>query len=606
MKKKVNRTDRIERLAKRLLLRFEKQQEKKEVYKKRKPFMLKERMRPRSRQIIAYDFETTSIKSGTPELRYLTAFNADIEYSISTPVLNLPQLSQILQSQFLTAELNNARFVAWNANNFDVYFIAASLLNCEEYILRPYLTKSKKIRGLRVILKSDEKTSWEFLDGMSMTGITKPLKDFLKVFAPDFQKMENVINFDAGEEFDCLNPAHVEYAYRDSVGLWHALQAAEKITKEHFGLPLQPTIGNLGIKAFQANLPSSIKIWALNPVVEKIVKQQVMRGGYCFCNKKYYGEVWKYDINQAYAAAMRESFLPAGSATHSGGINRYAKCAIYLIDAVKPTNKIPFYWRDLEQKSHFSLTDIKDAWITSTEYLQLISEKWSITVKDGWFWDDHFKMKKYVDKLENLRVNAQGGTKSAQGEMVKAIGNNSYGKTVEVLGGIELLLAPDCPPGFSAYQDDDELFQHIWFKFGEPGIRDYQQPHVGAFITAQVRMVLRRAILKNPDAWLYADTDGVIFSEPVELDFSPTRYGAWKIEAEGEKFRIITKKVYANDDASEKHAKGVNISRLTNQDFIDWFDGRPPIQTQTQRSNFLSAMTGSAMFFERTKVGQKI
>lgn len=601
----ISRTERVNRLEKQLLARFEKQQEKKEAYKRRRPLMIKERGRLRLRPMIAYDFETTNIKEGTPEVRYLTAYNPDLEFSVSVALKNLTQLLAVLQSRFLTDDLSGARFVAWNANNFDVYFIGASLLHCKEYVLRPYLTKSKKIRGLKVVRRDNDKISWEFLDGMSMTGIQKPLKDFLKVFAPDYLKLTGTIDF-SKEEFDPANPAHVEYAYRDSVGLWHALQSAESITKEHFKLGLQPTIGNLGIKVFQSHLPFSVKVWALPPDLEKVVKQQVMRGGYCYCAKKYHGPVWKYDINQAYAAAMRETWLPAGSAVHNGEVNRYAKCAVYLVDAYHPNNKAPFYWRDLDGKSHFSFDELNSAWITSTEYAQLVKEKWRVKVLDGWFWEDHFKMKKYVDKLEFLRVGEGRNPKDAQGEMIKYIGNNSYGKTVETLGGIELLLAPECPKDFAAYQDDDELFQHIWFRFQKPGVREYHQPHIGAFITAYVRMVLRRAILLNPDAWLYADTDGIMFSEPVNLDFSATRYGAWKIESEGDSFHIITKKVYANDDASEKHAKGVNINRLDRHDFKAWFDGLPPTQQQVQRGNFLSTMTGSNMFYNNIKSGQKI
>lgn len=601
--RKSNRTARINAISKKLVVRFEKHQEKNQGHKRRKPLVAKERTRVRIRHLIAYDLETTRIESGTPKPLYLTAFNDDIGFSVSIPVRNLKHLLEILETRFLLEDYNHARFVGWNANNFDVYFVAAALLHSDSYILRPYLTKSKKIRGLKVIAKTDETVSWEFLDGMSMTGIQKPLKDFLKVFAPEHQKLE-APDFEH-EEFNAHNPAHVDYAMRDSVGLWHGLQAAEAIVKEHFKLGLQPTIGNLGIKAFQAHLPRSVKVWAMPMPVIRIVRNYVMRGGYCYCNRKYHGPVWKYDINQAYAAAMREAWLPAGSVVHTSGVHKYAKCAIYLVNAKNLRNTVPFYWRDLEQSAQFTIDEILGTWITSIEYEQLKREGWEIDVMDGYFWDDHFKMKAYVDKLENLRVGEGRDPKSAQGEMVKAIGNNSYGKTVEQLEGIELILARECPEGFSQYQDDDELFKHIWFRFSEPGIRDYHQPHIGAFITAQVRMVLRRAILLNPGAWIYADTDGVMFSEPVDLPLSQTEYGKWKLEAAGEIYRIIAKKVYANEDASEKHAKGININRLSEVDFINWFNGSPPVQTQIQRSNFLAAMSGENMFFERVKVGQK-
>ena len=106
-----------------------------------------------------------------------------------------------------------------------------------------------------------------------------------------------------------------------------------------------------------------------------------------------------------------------------------------------------------------------------------------------------------VNRLESLRVPAP---KSAQGIIMKCIGNNSYGKTVERLEGVDMLLAPTKPEGYSEYptaHDDDETFAHVWFRFAKPLTREFHQPQLGAFITAHVRMVLRRAILLAPDAW---------------------------------------------------------------------------------------------------------
>jgi hypothetical protein len=601
------RENRINRLSKKLLERFERFNEKTDAHKKRKPFRLKERKRAKITKMIAYDLETTNIEKGTPKVLYITAFSKQLDFTLSMPVKDLTHLLVILERYFLDDEFVNCRFVAWNANNFDVYFIAAALLSSPYYILYPYMTKGKKIRGLRVVSRENDKKQWEFLDGMAMTGIQKSLDSFLKVFAPDYKKLKDAIDF-SKETFDPSNPLHVDYAMRDSEGLYYGLIKAESIIKEHFNLGLQPTVGNLGIKVFQSQIPENVTVWALPMKVQKIVTDQVMRGGYCHCVGKYYGQVWKYDINQAYAAAMREAWLPCGNVLqiNKKEINKYAPCAIYLVDAFHPTNFVPFYWKDHEQNAMFTNNEINNAWLTSIEIVQLMKENWKIKVHDGYFWNDQFKMTEYVNKLEHLRNAGEGGSKGAQGEMIKAVGNNSYGKTVEQLEGLELILALECPDGYAQYQGDEDLFKHVWFKFNEPSIREYHQPQIGAFITAHVRMVLRRAIMLNPKAWLYADTDGIMFSEPVDLDISPTVYGKWKVEAEGAIFRLITKKVYANDDASEKHAKGVNISRLTNQDFIDWYNGKPPIQTQVQRSNFVQAMTGFDMFYERTKIGQKL
>jgi hypothetical protein len=118
-------------------------------------------------------------------------------------------------------------------------------------------------------------------------------------------------------------------------------------------------------------------------------------------------------------------------------------------------------------------------------------------------------------------------------------------------------------------------------------------------------MKVRRAALLDAGAFLYADTDCVIFSRPVPaLPIDPARYGLWKIEAAGVRYIICNKKVYAAEDGSVKHAKGLNVGRLTMADFEAWHDGRPPKQDQLQRRNWLRFLMGESMFTPVSKVGQ--
>lgn len=601
----VKRDARIGALAKRLAIRFR-------VARARNPDLKilkrKERKRPRLSRLIAYDFETTSIRAGTPQPLYITAFGHNVK--VSEPLENLYDVLDVLNKHFLLDELNRAKFIAWNGNNFDVFIIAAALLHSDDYILRPYLTRGKSLRGLRVIPKDPvlaETHSWEFLDGMAMLGMVgKKLSDFLKQFAPDYLKIEGAINFDK-EEFDPNNAQHVEYAERDSEGLWHGMMAAQQIVVDHFRIGLSGTIGNLGIKIFQSFIPERVKVREPSYHLVEILKNYVMRGGYCYSVKKYDGPVWKYDLNQAYAAAMRDARLPCGDVFRiAGAVSTMARAFIVRLSATNPRNKIPFYYRSIETDSTvFGMTEIKDTWITSLEYEQLLKEKWQIKIIESWNWSETFDMREYVNKLEHLRVNAPGGPKSPQGEIMKAIGNNSYGKTVETLDGLELVLANQKPDGFAEFYNDDERLSHIWFRFCDPSIRDYHQPQLGCFITAHVRMVVRRAALLNPDAWIYADTDCVVFTQYVPLQCDSKKYGFWKIESEGDGHIFITKKVYAKSDGSEKHAKGLNKKNLSMDDFRLWFQGIPPLQEQLQRNNFVKVMAGSPMYRTQKKYGQK-
>jgi hypothetical protein len=278
---------------------------------------------------------------------------------------------------------------------------------------------------------------------------------------------------------------------------------------------------------------------------------------------------------------------------------------------------------DAQGAAQFSDREITDSWITSIEVEQLIAEGWILNVREGYGWEEAFRMREYVGKLESLRVNAPDGPSGALGTMVKSIGNNSYGKTVESLDGMELLMSVERPvatareletngkrASWHPYHADDEQLENIWFRFREPGWREYHQPQLGAFITAHVRMLVRRAALLAPRDFLYADTDCVVFSRPVPLPVDPKKYGMWKLEASAAPYWLIAKKVYAQQDGDwseshPRHAKGMNVKKLTRSHFQRWHEGLAPAQEQAQRSNFVAFCAGAPMFKSRSRVGQR-
>lgn len=535
----------------------------------------------------------------------------------------MAHLTRILKTQFLTDANVGVKFVAWNGNRFDAYFVAAALVLESGFTLKPYMTKSKSLRGLRVIQRLDaagneldpeHAPAWEFLDGIAMLGLAGVnLEKFLLNFAPDHAKLTGVIDFEK-EEFDPDNPRHREYAMRDSVGLWHGMQRAQEIMLRTFNEPLAVTMGGVCIKIFAANIARDVVIQAPTPEIEEIVRGHVLRGGYCFCARRYAGPVWKYDLNQAYAAAMREAALPCAGAVNIKGIpSPLTKAFIVRISATHQNNPVPFYYRTDKggrMRSDFATNEIHDTWITSIEYWQLVSEGWKIKVFEHWAWASHFSMQEYVDKLEVLRGKAEGGPSGPIGTMVKATGNHSYGKTLENIEPIEYIIAAECPPdALPFYGDGFEPLDFVFYRIDDERKRKpYHQPQLGAFITAHVRMILRRAALLNPAAWLYADTDCIVFDcdMTAQLDIDARRYGAWKIEESGTPYRIIAKKVYAEIDGPHRSAKGMNVRRLSADDFARWFEGDEPVQDQVQINNFLSVLVGAEMYRTQRRRGTAI
>lgn len=577
--------------------------------------------------MIAYDFETTRIAEGTPRPLYVTAYAPD--FSIDGAVNDMAHLTHILMTRFLVPETMGAKFVAWNGNRFDAYFIAAALVRESRYRLRPYMTRSKTLRGLRVELAIDDEgneipegkrgQSWEFLDGIAMLGLAGvSLEKLLANFAPEHRKLIGVIDFER-EEFNPANPDHRAYAMRDSVGLWHAMTRAQAIMLENFNQPLTVTMGGACIKVFQAHMPEGVIVRSPIPLVMETIREYVMRGGFCYCVRRYDGPVWKYDINQAYAAAMREASLPAGELVQIRGTPRRLNMPfIARITARNDANRVPFYYRTEQAgrlRAVFSDTVIRDTWITSIEYAQLLREGWQIEDHDAWAWSAQFSMREYVDKLERTRTTCEGGPSGPIGTMVKATGNHSYGKTVEKIEPIEFVIAAECPPDcLPFYGDGSDPIEHIYYRLDtDRKPKTYHQPQLGAFITAYVRMVLRRAALLDPGAWLYADTDCIVFARDMTaaLDIDGKRYGAWKIEESGARYQIIAKKVYAevSDDPAAKpkrSAKGMNVRRLSADDFTAWLHGEEPQQLQIQNNNFLAVLCGAEMYRTQLRKGTRV
>jgi hypothetical protein len=566
----------------------------------KKPALLRrERKRPaRPSRIVAYDLETSPIKAGSPRPLYLTAWAPGFE--VAEPIRDFANLHHVLTHQLLTPENSGVRFAAWNGNRFDAYFIAAALVRDDRYRLIPLLTKSRELRGLDVLSQDSEGQRWNFVCGMAMLGIDCTLSELLQSFAPELPKLPAP---DWGVGFDPSRPEHCAYAMRDSEGLWQALDRAQRIVLGEFGEPLGLTMGGTGIKVFTASIPDRVVIKPPDDEAETVIRQHLNRGGFVFCKGRFEGPVWKYDINQAYSAAMRDCPLPCGSMLYDR-FGPEEKDGAYMVrlSAIKRDNTVPFYVKATDSmgriRAAYARTIIRDAWLTSDEHRQLLAEGWEVEEIEHWQWARTFSMRDFVDRLESMRAQAPGGPQGPTGRMVKSIGTNSYGKTAEQPDGIEYCLARECPPGFLPWYEDDDAdpVEHVFWRPQETPPRPHHQPQIAAFITAWVRMEVRRAALLDPLAWLYADTDCVMFSRDMSasLDIDPNRYGAWKVESEGEMHRIIMPKVYQS--ARKNAARGMNVQALTGEHFEKWFEGQAPNQTQVQLRNFLDVMRGADMY----------
>lgn len=581
------------------------------------------------KKLIAYDLETTRIEAGTPEVLYLTCYgdgeDIDNPYKISIPVTgkNKKQIfCEILEQHLLTEKNDGARFVAWNGNKFDAYFIVEALLQSDRWIMQPYMTASKSVRGVKVkerdteMRKKYERVNgkvkrvkplkFEFLDGMAMTGIAAPLKNFLKTFAPKYQKMVSP-DFEGGEKFDPNNKKHVQYAERDSEGLYHAMKKVSDIVADLTGEELKPTVGNLAIHHFINNVPPGIELKLPEKRVAEHLYGPLKKGGYCWAAQQYTGPVWKYDINQAYASAMRDAALPCGDVVHD---NNYEpnRPGIYQVEIERKRKcKVPFYYKDENGTGKFSQGNKAICWITSLEIDHLRADEWNVEVFTGYYWSGSFNMQPFVDKLEKLRSTDKDGPSGPLGTLVKALGNNAYGKFLEQIWGDEFVLSKDCPEGYTLYDSFDPKMNHVFARERKSFPKKYHVPQIGVFITAYVRCVVRDAAKHDAENFLYADTDCVAFRRKARhLHLDPARYGSWKTESAGTEHIIIGKKMYFDVEKNRATFKGLIVKRLTKKDVEDYLKGKIIVQDQVQRQNLLKFIGGEPMFKNLTRRGTDV
>jgi hypothetical protein len=120
----------------------------------------------------------------------------------------------------------------------------------------------------------------------------------------------------------------------------------------------------------------------------------------------------------------------------------------------------------------------------------------------------------------------------------------------------------------------------------EPERRRYHRPQLSAFITASVRLKVFTAMEGAAEYFVKADTDSVAFTRPVtHLDLHKSRYGAWKLEHDGDEAIVVGKKVYAiySDKGWSFVCKALRTDRLTPADYRRWaLDGTAPVQEQVQ------------------------
>jgi hypothetical protein len=549
-----------------------------------------------------YDLETTRIASGTPDLRYFVMCDSAGEVIVSERCESLTALADIIKEYIYPR--TSARFIAWNGNKYDAYFMRDALLTIEEPIeIRPYLARGGALRGMRVLHRENTKIKFEILDGMSMiSAVPMKLSKAAANYCPELPKLSH--DFDESE-FDASNPMDVAYAERDVIALAAIMERANEIVQEKFGTTLAPTLGKTAVNVARAHMPDGAIVWRLSNKRREIVQNALYRGGYCWVAEQYHGPVFKADENQAYGAAQRDTALPCGPARDTDVyMQGYPGFYHVRIDRTEET-RVPFYCFDEEKNRmlHHDGTEKVWTWIHNEEMDFLIETGWNVELDFGVFWYESFDLSDFVNKLEEIRYSDPSGPSGPIGMLAKGIGCSAYGKFGEMLSHTDTIIARDCPDGALPANFDDEDNTLWYLNSDEDKTRDYHQVQLASFITAHVRVKQMRASIACGDDFLMCDTDSVAAKSVPPLDYDAREYGKYKIETDGNEMVIIGRKCYADIDAGIIHTKGLYTREITIDTMLDWYDGKIPMQNQLQRNSFKKTTSDVEMFHHQERRG---
>lgn len=130
-------------------------------------------------------------------------------------------------------------------------------------------------------------------------------------FCPEIPKLK-VIDFDK-EIFDPTNPAHLEYAYRDSEILVIAYKRYADNIKTIFGSELGLTSGSTALRAFVQNIPENVCYWRDRKSEDFI--RRCYYGGLVLPGHQIgeWGATGCIDINAAYGYQMKIHPFPVGA-----------------------------------------------------------------------------------------------------------------------------------------------------------------------------------------------------------------------------------------------------------------------------------------------------
>jgi hypothetical protein len=420
---------------------------------------------------------------------------------------------------------------------------------------------SDKNKNYKAIILEKEGNEWTLQD--SFIKFPVALSRLLKITGAS-PKLD--LNFEK-EEFNPKNREHRNYALRDAVGLYEAIEILDKQMLARFGISFHAgaTAPSLSMKAFKAFCKTkNSKIDTISrDDIEAICRESYFGGQTLALDCRKHEDVMALDIHKSYGAVMKNIPMPCGAPVRVlGHVSRdqiadhcLYHCLVHVREGQFPMLKHRHNERAGNYAGHFL------QWIWGAEVKLAMDYGIGIRIIERIDWPSTTNILQQF--IAGIAEDIQ--SKGTFADIGKLLQNSLYGKFSADKMDWELIIGGEATDPDVEMDGLEMVVNDIVHE--EPAKPSFQKfsPHWGAYITAQARCALNRAILRKPEVILYCDTDSLFFERkylPLFEDLIGPEYGQWGIEADKSgTFQAFAPKAYMIGTARKN--KGIPQKRFT-------------------------------------------
>ena len=543
----------------------------------------------KARGFLVFDIETL------PDKQYKNALLGDICYVSVCDMSGAwgepcQDLTQFFIDKILTARNDRKIIYAHNGFRFDYKRLSLKRLSEEGYNGKIIKDKAHNYKSIEV-----EKDGLKFWLQDTAVKFPSSLKKLLKTFAPHLPKGDLDLSKTI---FDVSNPAHRQYAIRDSEGLYFAIEKIDRMMQDLFGISFhdRPTAPGLALHAFKTFCKANkIKYPSISKEQAALFRESYFGGQTLALDCNWHEDIIALDIHSSYGAAMLNNPMPYGSPIHfkcgPGHVladDVLYKARVYVSRETFPSLKA-YAKVDGKTKKGNIAGAISGMWWGRELRLARAFGAVIQALEEGWRWSETTDiLQRFIAKIVGLREE-KGSALDALGKLFQ---NSLYGRFSQ--GDIEedTFFGYSRPDGGAIhYNPETDALEDYIYSLPHDSEKDRPAPiHWGSSITMLGRVNLNSAILCKPEAVHYCDTDSIFIDRADLPHFSHLLgddYGQWGIESDkAGRFKAYGPKAYIVD--GKRKNKGIPQNRF--EEIRDKMKKDNPRWSDIDLNNYVSTM----------------